>query len=705
MTAAKTEEQNRLDLVTGRLLEALTGLDSRLARHERDIREEKAYFWESKAEMDGAEKAFTRQSIDQGVTTGEAVVRRRNRLRKLLLSPYFGRFDFARNDGGTPESIYVGVHDFTDERSRKTLVHDWRAPVSTVFYEHEIGPARYQAPSGVVEGRVLLKRQFRIRDGRMEFMLDTAVNIVDDVLQEELSRASEDGMKQIVATIQREQNAIIRNDQAGELIIQGVAGSGKTSIALHRIAYLLYRFKEDLTSKDILIISPNRVFGDYISNVLPELGEESVSEINMETLAAELLDFKFRFQTFYEQSALLLESDDAAIRRRIEAKSSPDFLETLNQYIEHLEETAFTPEDLSVAGHKTPGGFLATVFWRHRGAPPAERIRHVADAVERRVGIRFNYDLTAADKAEVRKKVRKMQRRLTLRAAYKGLFAWMGEPKLFKPLKDGKLEYADVFPLIYLKLRLEGVDSIHKRIKHLLIDEMQDYTPVQYAVIAKLFRCNKTILGDAKQSVNPYSSSTGEQILSVLRQASYVKLCKSYRSSYQICQFTQRIAPDPDLVAMERHGEEPRIVACRDAGEEAALISRLVGELSDLGHHTLGVICKTQLQAERLHAAITALGCEAHLLSGKAPPSRGASPSARRTWRRAWSSTRSSSRRRPPGTTAPRWIGTRSMSPVRAMHKLTLTFAGELTRLIEDRDNEATGTREALRRREALRGA
>lgn len=686
MTAAKTDEQDRLDLVTGRLLEALASLDSRLARHERDVREEKAYFWESKAEMDGAEKAFTRQSIEQGVMTGEAAVRRRNRLRKLLQSPYFGRFDFARNDGAPPEPIYVGVHDFTDEDSRKTLVHDWRAPVSTVFYEHEIGPARYQSPSGDVEGRVLLKRQFRIRGGRMEFMLDTAVNIVDDVLQEELSRASEDGMKQIVATIQREQNAIIRNDHAAELIIQGVAGSGKTSIALHRIAYLLYRFQEDLTSKDILIVSPNRVFGDYISNVLPELGEEAVSEISMETLAAELLDFKHRFQTFYEQSALLLESDDAAMRRRIEAKSSPELVEALDRYIEHLEATAFTPEDLSVAGRETPGDFLATVFWRHRGAPPAERIRHVVDAVEQRVGVRFNYDMTTADKAEVRKKVRKMHRRLTLLAAYKGFFAWMGQTQLFKPLKGGKLEYADVFPLIYLKLRLEGVNSRYTKVKHLLIDEMQDYTPVQYAVIAKLFRCNKTILGDAKQSVNPYSSSTAEQILRVFRQASYVKLCKSYRSSYQISRFAQGISPDPDLVAMERHGEEPRIVACRDAEEEVALVGRLAGELSGAGHNTLGVICKTQSQAERFHAAIGALGREAHLLSGQSASfARGVTVCTAHMAKGLEFDQ----------VIVPEANGANYRTAMdrnllyvactRAMHKLTLTFAGDLTRLIERR--------------------
>jgi DNA helicase II / ATP-dependent DNA helicase PcrA len=682
--AAETEEHDRLALVTGRLRHALENLDSRLSSYARDVREQKSYFWESKADMDGAEKAFTRQSIEQAIVTGEAAANQRKRIRKLLFSPYFGRFDFAQNGRARPMSIYVGVHHFTDEADRKTLIHDWRAPISTMFYDHEIGPASYEAPSGDIDGEVLLKRQFRIRDGRMIFMLETAVNIVDDVLQQELSRASEDGMKQIVATIQREQNAIIRNDHARELIIQGVAGSGKTSIALHRIAYLLYRFKDSLTSKDILIISPNRVFGDYISNVLPELGEESVSEISMETLADELLDQKFPFQTFIEQTALLLESEDAAMRRRIEVKSSPDFLATLDEYLDHIEDSCFFPEDLFVVGHQVPAGFIEAAFRRHRGVSSSARIRSVVEAIEQHVGIRVNRDLTTGDRAEVRRKVRKMYRRSSLRAAYKGMFAWMNEPALFTPAKDGKLEYADVFPLIYLRLRLEGINTEHKHIKHLLIDEMQDYTPVQYAVIATLFNCKKTILGDAKQSVNPYSSSKAEQIRSVFRQASYVKLCKSYRSTQEISRFGQRISPDPDLIAIERHGEVPQIVPCQDTSEEVQMVSRLAQEFSGSDYNTLGIICKTQNQAERLYDAISALGHEMHLLTGQSTSFVQGITICTAHMAKGLEFDHVIV----PDVTDRNYHTSMDrnllyVACTRAMHKLTLTFAGDLTKLIQ----------------------
>lgn len=617
MTAAEIEEQDYLAAVTARLRCAFERVHARVAGYDRNIREEKTYLWESKADMDGAEKAFTRQSIDQAILTGEAALDQRKRLAKLLLSPYFGRFDFVKSDQAHPEPVYVGIHHFADEADKKTLVYDWRAPISTMFYDHEVGPAAYEAPSGNIKGEIRLKRQFRIRNGRMEFMLETAVNIVDDILQEELSRASEDGMKQIVATIQREQNAIIRDDDAQELIIQGVAGSGKTSIALHRIAFLLYRFKDSVTSKDILIISPNRVFGDYISNVLPELGEEPVSEISMEALAGEILDYRHPFQTFLEQTTLLLENHDAAMRRRIEAKSSIAFLERLKEYAEHVERTCFSAVDVEAGGHLAPAALVEKIFRRHRGDSAKERLSSVVRAIEQYVGIRFNHDLTPAERALVRAKVRSMHRQSSLRATYKNMFAWMGEPALFKLAAERKLEYADVFPLIYLKLRLEGVRSPQRKIKHLLIDEMQDYTPVQYAVIASLFSCKKTILGDARQSVNPYSSSRAEEIQSVFRHASFVKLCKSYRSTYEISTFAQRISPDPDLIAVKRHGEEPSIVECEDQKQEAFLLNKLAREFRASAHNTLGMICKTQAQAQRLHVSLQSDGIDAHLLTAE----------------------------------------------------------------------------------------
>jgi DNA helicase-2/ATP-dependent DNA helicase PcrA len=617
LSMAEQEERATLARVKKQLHRAIEEMDARVQRYARDVREQKTYLTEHKAGMDHVEKVSTRQSIQQTIMSGEKFAEYRARLQKLRFSPYFGRVDFIPEGKQQPEKIYIGIHHFRDEEGDANLIYDWRAPISTIFYDHETGPVHYESPSGQVRGEMPLKRQFRIRNGQMELMLESSVHIVDDVLQKELSRASDEGMKNIVATIQRDQNAIVRNEDAHVLVIQGVAGSGKTSIALHRIAFLLYRFKETLKSQDILIISPNRVFADYISNVLPELGEESVTEMGMETLANELLDYRFKFQTFFEQTALLLEKDDEEMKRRIRVKASPDFLQQINTYAGVVEKQFFSVEDLHVGSRLIPASLIEETFKKQRGLPPAEQIRRVVSAIEQHVGIYYNYDVSTQERTELRDAVRKMIRRPSLREIYRKLFEWMGDPDLFKLAPGGKLEYADVFPLIYLKMRLEGVDTPHRNIKHLLIDEMQDYTPVQYAVIALLFRCKKTILGDATQSVNPYSASTAETIQRTLGKATCVKLTRSYRSSFEIMQFAQHISPNPELIPIARHGEAPQVILCRNKADEIAQICSQIAAFSASPYHTMGIICRTQKQAEALFQSIVSAGFDAELFSAE----------------------------------------------------------------------------------------
>lgn len=482
-----------------------------------------------------------------------------------------------------------------------------------MFYDFETGPAHYDAPVGEVRGRVELKRQFRIRNGRMELMLDTGVNIVDDVLQDELGRASDDGMKNIVATIQRDQNAIVRDADVHTLIIQGVAGSGKTSIALHRIAFLLYRFKETLASKDILIISPNRVFADYIGNVLPELGEEQVREIGMEALADDLLEGKHRFQTFFDQAAQIYEGGDEALKQRIAAKGSLDFLGRIDEYVEHLEAGSFEAADWRSGTVIVPGWHLAETWQKHRGLSTTQRIAEVVSATEHKVYLHYRRELCADERKGLRLAVRSMARPIALKTAYKGLFDWLGQPELYRP-KGAVLEYADVFPFIHLKMRLGGVDNPHRETRHLLIDEMQDYTPVQYAVLAKLFPCKKTILGDASQAVNPYGASAAEDIQKILRASAPVKLQRSYRSTWEIMQFALGVSPNPDLIPMKRHGEPPAVFVCKGEAQAAQRVHEELKAFQASDHRSLAIITKTQKQARKLHQTLVAKGAEVRLL-------------------------------------------------------------------------------------------
>ena len=309
MVFNKTEEQEKeyLRQIINIINNSINNTDKSVKEHVDTLQEYKEYLWSNK-DIDPHEIRSMRESILRHFATGESVIDKRKRLGKILDIPYFGRIDFTeRKEGSETRVLYIGIHTFYDPGKKANLIHDWRAPISSMFYDHELGAASYFSPTGKVEGDISLKRQYRIRKGQMEYMIESSLTVHDDVLQKELSSNTDDKMKNIVTTIQREQNRIIRNEDTQTLIIQGVAGSGKTSIALHRIAYLLYAQKGEITSKDILIISPNKVFADYISNVLPELGEETVPETSMEQILSGVLNNKYKYQNFFEQVTELLE--------------------------------------------------------------------------------------------------------------------------------------------------------------------------------------------------------------------------------------------------------------------------------------------------------------------------------------------------------------------------------------------------------------
>src|SRR6478736_3668100 len=605
VNGSEQEEKNYLEEIKERLSLALHRVANSVREFSEELRQNKQYIYEHQHGLDEADMVAADQSINRMVGTGEGAVERRRKLMKLVSSPYFGRIDFKKETDATETPIYVGLATFTDETIRKNLIYDWRAPVSSMFYDFELGDAWYHTPAGNVHGAIELKRQYKIRDGRMEFMIENAVNIHDEVLQKELSKSSDDKMKNIVATIQRDQNAVIRNESASVMIIQGVAGSGKTSIALHRIAFLLYRFRDEIKAKDILIISPNKVFADYISNVLPELGEEHIPETGMEELAAELLEKKFLFQTFFQQVALLLEHPHPEFIERIRYKSSFEFVRQLNKYFIHLENNSFTHTELKVAGVVVPFPFIVQKFKAWQRMPMHKRIPEVVQEVLQYIRNQVKRKLTGGEKAKVWELVPRMFNIRSPFDVYKNFYAWIGKPEMFRMMHGSQLEFADVFPLIYCQIRLEGVQT-YDHVKHLLVDEMQDYTPVQYAALSRVFKCKKTILGDVNQPVNPYSASSAEGIEEVFPQGDVVKLFRSYRSTWEIVQFSLRIVPNPNLIAMERHGEEPQVTGYANSHDEIEAVREMVVEFGNSRNQSLGIICKTQKQANALHEKIKA---------------------------------------------------------------------------------------------------
>ena len=613
MNATEHEEREYLEVIKEKLTLAIRRVDASVKQFSNELREKKEYIHEHQSGMDDADMVAADQSINRMAFTGEAAVARKRKLLKLGQSPYFGRIDFvARDQARLP--VYIGIYSFVDEQLRQGLIYDWRAPIASLFYDFELGEASYLTPSGTISGSIALKRQYKIRDGRLEFLIDSDVNIHDDVLQRELAKSSDDKMKNIVATIQRDQNAVIRNETAQVMVIQGVAGSGKTSIALHRLAFLLYRYRETMAARDLLIISPNKVFADYISNVLPELGEEHLPELGMDELAADLLENRYPFQSFFEQVAALLEAPDPAFIERIRFKSSFEFLGQLNQYLLHVENHYFTGTDLRVGPLRIPAAFLLARFKAYHRVPLLKRLPLVAEDVRTYVRDATRRKLTGSEKATIGQAIPQLFRFNQVLDFYRDFYRWAGRPELFRSDHRQRLEYADVFAVIYLRLRLEGITA-YDHVKHLLVDEMQDYTPVQYAVLSRLFACRKTILGDVSQTVNPYSASSAETIERVFPQADVVKLYRSYRSTVEITAFAQRITPNPAIIPLERHGPAPVVVRFDRRDEELRAIQGMLAAFQTSGNHSLGIICKTLRQAEQAHQALQAPGV--HLLTAE----------------------------------------------------------------------------------------
>lgn len=603
MAFNQTEKQEKeyLKQIISFLKKVIGNTDASVKDHVDTLAEYKDYIWSNK-DIDPHEIRSMRESILNHFALGESVINKRKRLTKILAIPYFGRIDFLeKKENSKVMPTYIGIHTFYDPESRATLIHDWRAPVSSMFYDHELGEAGYRSPSGEIKGVISLKRQYRIRGGKMEFMIESALTVHDDILQKELSSNADDKMKNIVATIQREQNRIIRNEDIRTLIIQGVAGSGKTSIALHRIAYLLYTFRDSISSKDILIISPNKVFSDYISNVLPELGEETVPETSMEQILSGGLEHKYKYQTYFGLVNELLEKPSSSLINRIAYKASFGFISELDKFILHIENTYFKAADVKLTKYITiPAPFIEEQYLRFNRYPIRRRFDAMADYMLDMLKIQYTFTVTTTGRNLLKKEIRLMFAGNNDIQVYKDFFKWTNNPGMFKMRKGHTLEYSDLAPLAYLHLALEGNGNQPFRVKHLLIDEMQDYSPIQYKVIQKLFPCRKTVLGDAGQSVNPYGSSTAETIQKSLTASEIMKLCKSYRSTFEITDFAQKIHPNAELEPVARHGEKPQILQFGSAVEELSGIMGLISTYRKSGYKSLGIICKTEQQARKM---------------------------------------------------------------------------------------------------------
>lgn len=594
------EEMNR------KIEDALKKAHADVIRRDEEYMDLKRYMVENSGEIDPHEMLQNQLALTRIDNSGAFSVEMRNKIDKLKESPYFSRIDFQEDNCAESIPYYIGRFSFCCEH--ELLIFDWRAPIASMFYDYEIGPAGFDAPQGRIEGKLTRKRQFKIKEGKLQYALESSVNIQDDILQQELSHTSDEKMKSIIATIQKEQNQIIRNEKAGTLIIQGVAGSGKTSIALHRIAFLLYRFKDKISANNITILSPNKVFGDYISNVLPELGEETMYEQSFADIAKEQLEGVIDF----EEDKDLIETNDHAWVERVRFKSTLEFVKQMDDFIAQMPSIVFEPEDYTYGRFIAKADTIRARFDAYAKYPIKQRLQMVADDISDRFET-DNYSEEDLPKSRtILKSLMKMLRVKKTLALYQDFYKHIGKPEMFVMPTKKTIEWADVFPFLYLHAAYEGL-SENRNIRHLVIDEMQDYTPIQYAVINLLFQCEKTILGDFGQFINPNHLHTLKDMLRLYDTAEFVELTKSYRSTYEIISFAKQIKQAGRIEAIERHGEPPSLIKCKDRDDMLNQIKHEIESFLGTAYSSLGIITKANHDAKLLYDDLSS-DYEVHLI-------------------------------------------------------------------------------------------
>ncbi|MGO0881653.1 HelD family protein [Clostridioides difficile] len=597
LKASFPDEISYLIDINNKLDNALEKAENSVDKLDKDYMDAKLYMVKNRGEIDPHEMFQNELALKQIDSYGAFMVKVRDKVAKMKDSPYFARIDFKLKDEDDDSKYYIGRFAFDYEN--ELLILDWRSPMASMFYDCEIGKAGYNAPLGWIDGEITRKRQFKIKNGRLEYVLESSMNIQDDILQQELSNTSDEKMKSIISTIQKEQNQIIRNDKANTLIIQGVAGSGKTSIALHRIAFLLYRFKDKISANNVIILSPNKVFGDYISNVLPELGEEPLCELSFEDIAEVQLERIIDFEGEKDS----LEINDVQWAERVRFKSTLDFLKLMDKYIKQMPNVVFIPKDYTFGSFTAESDWIRIRFDAYNKYPVKRRLEMVAEDIH----YRFESDnIMEDDLPKVKNILKSLNGMLTIKntlALYKEFFKQMNIQDMFVMPAKKTLEWADVYPFIYLHAAYEGLQE-DKVIRHIVIDEMQDYTPIQYAVINLLFKCKKTILGDFGQLINPNHLHTLEDMVQVYDDGELVMLNKSYRSTLEIINFAKKIQNTTSLEAIERHGEEPVLIKCSNEQDEIDKIKIEIEQFEESNNANLGIILKTNSEAKAIYDVI-----------------------------------------------------------------------------------------------------
>ena len=690
MTTAKNEnseealEQKHLDNIMKQIKEREKSLKKSIKSAEGEARNLNSHFFDDvKLDYDGystsMETALSihqqQQLLSEREHAWQHSAKQLDTVERLEKRPYFARVDFKEQGEKKPETIYIGLGSFADKNDH-FLIYDWRAPISSIYYDGKLGEVSYNSPEGKITVDMTKKRQFMIEDGKIVNMFDTNESIGDQMLLEVLSEKSSTQMKSIVTTIQQEQNKIIRNTSADLLFVQGAAGSGKTSAILQRIAFLLYRYRGNLTSSDVIMFSPNQLFNDYIKNVLPEMGEQNMVQMTYWQFVARRLpgmNVENLFKQFEDQNA------DTNISK---FKDSVNFFNLVTRYAKHLNKRGVVFKNIYFRDKKKPyfdKEKIKEIYYSYnenynlanridatreelikmlnRKIVPEARKAWVARTIEGMSQSELNelydrpdqeFESEAKEEAFLGRKIvlkalKGVHKRIlhnhfiNMRAQYLSFLRavpkmvdlakwnideedWMHHiDEVKENFKKHDIAITDVSAYLYLYDLITGRRTDYE-MRYAFIDEIQDYTPFQLAYLKYNFpRAKFTMLGDLNQAI-----FTKDESRSLLKQISglfdpekidVVQLTKSYRSTKQLTNFTKQILRQGEKIkAFNRQGPKP-VIWGRDSDEQA--IDVLVDVLRDNEKRkmTTAIITKDLAGAKFVHEKLSEKGEKSTLIA------------------------------------------------------------------------------------------
>ncbi len=593
-------ENKKLESTIDIVRKQISTLSTNLYDKETKLREFQKMMWDNKAELDPAEMKTLRTSNDLEVFFLEQKSKKFKKLYSIQNKPYFARIDFKTNE--TEDKVYIGITNV--EEDLNYYVYDWRSPICSMFYDYGVGQANYKSPDGIVEGEITLKRQYQINNGKLDNVFDTTINIDDEVLQSVLKENSSEHMKNIVNTIQQEQNVVIRDDKTNNLIVQGIAGSGKTSVALHRIAYLLYKL-DYLTSNNVLIFSPNNIFKEYIGNVLPELGEDNTLITTFHEFASTYIKEYYRVEPYSEFLARYYKNEYQN-NELIKYKLSDNIIPILENYAKTITNLTRFINDITYKEQTISKEELNNLLKnRYNKFNLFDRFDYITEKINNRY-----YSGKKQDNIRIKSLLLKNINTTTnMKDIYKSFYdsqeflndynGYFNRNENIKNLNKKVLNYEDSTLFIYLKFLLTNI-PYRVSTKLVVIDEAQDYTLLQYKIIKLLFRnTDFTILGDINQTINPFYKYDNLNILESIFDgvSKYVELNKTYRSSPEIIEYSNKILNLKHSSAVRRNTNIP--VSIFDKLDYNLLIDK-INYLKNK-YNSVAIITKSIEEANLIH--------------------------------------------------------------------------------------------------------